>query len=103
MTETVSRRKIEVLVDGPLVPRIIAAAAGAGVTAYTLLPALGGAGRSGKWSDDQVTGVESKLLFMTVTSAAKAEALIDALAPILESHGLLLISSEVAVVRAGKF
>lgn len=103
MTDTVPRRKIEVLVDGPLVPKIAAAAAGVGVSAYTLLPVMGGSGRSGRWTDDQVTGVESKLMFMTVTSEEKAAALIDALAPILESHRLLLISSEVAVVRAGKF
>lgn len=103
MTDTVSRRKIEVLVDTPLVPRIERLAAGAGVTGYTLLPALGGAGHGGRWTDDQVTGAETKVLFMAVMSAEKATALIDALAPILESHRLLLISSAVEVVRPGKF
>ncbi len=103
MTDTVSRRKIEVLVDAPLIPRVTAAAERAGVSGYTLLPALGGSGRGGRWSDDQVTGVESKVMFMTVASAEKAAALIDALAPVLESHGLLLINTAVEVVRGGKF
>ena len=103
MTDTVSRRRIEVLVDGPLVPRVAAVAASVGVTGYTLLPVLGGSGRGGRWTDDQVTGVESKVMFMTVTSAEKAAAFTDALAPVLESHRLLLMTSVVDVVRGGKF
>lgn len=103
MTNTTPRRKIEILVDAPLVPRITAAAHGVGVTGYTVLPALGGSGRGGRWTDDQVTGVESRVLFMTVTTDEKAAALTDALAPVLESHGLLLMTSGVEVVRGGKF
>lgn len=103
MTDTVQRRKLEILVDAPLVRRITAAAEAAGVSGYTLLPAAGGAGRGGRWSDDQLTGAEAKLMFMTITTADKAVALIDALAPLLDSHGLLLIASEVEVVRGARF
>lgn len=103
MTTTTLRRKVEILVDSPLVPRIAAAAAGVGVTAYTLVPTLGGAGHGGEWSDDQVTGADSKVIFTTVTTEEKAAALTDALTPLLESHGLLLLISTVEVVRAQKF
>ncbi|QJE74150.1 hypothetical protein HHL28_14620 [Aerophototrophica crusticola] len=103
MTDTVARRKIEVLVDAPLLPRLTALADKAGVTGYTLLPALGGSGAGGRWSEDQVTGAQSKVLFMAVMSADKADKLVDALGPLLESHGLLLIASTVDVVRGGKF
>ena len=103
MTDTVQRRKLEILVDAPLARRITALAEALGVSGYTLLPAAGGSGRGGRWSDDQLTGAEAKLMFMTVTSADKAAALIDALAPLLDSHGLLLIASDVAVVRGARF
>ena len=103
MTQMVSRRRIEVLVDAPLVRRVTAAAAAAGVTGYTLLPTLGGAGESGPWSDDQVSGAEAKVMFLTVTSEQKAAALIDALTPLLESHGLILMTGVVDVVRGSKF
>lgn len=103
MVTTVQRRKIEILVDAPLVRRVEAAAAAAGVTGYTLLPTLGGSGGGGRWSDDQVTGAQAKVMFVTITNDAKAAALTDALAPLLESHGLLLVSSVVDVVRAEKF
>lgn len=82
---------------------MVAAAEAAGVTGYTLLPTLGGAGHGGCWSDDQVAGADAKVMFVTITNDAKAAALTDALAPLLESHGLLLISGTVDVVRAEKF
>jgi hypothetical protein len=103
MVNTVQRRKIEILVDGPLVRRIVAAAEAAGVTGYTLLPTLGGAGHGGRWADDQVTGAEAKVMFVTITNDAKAAALTDALAPLLQSYGLLIVSSLVDVVRGEKF
>jgi PII-like signaling protein len=103
MIETVQRRKIEVLVDAPLVRRITQTADEVGVTGYTILPTLGGSGRGGRWQDDQVSGADAKVIFVTVTSQEKADAFTSALAPLLESHGLMLMTSTVDVVRAGKF
>jgi len=103
MTNTIIRQRIEVLVDTPLVQRIVEAAESAGVTGYTLLPTLGGLGQGGKWSDERVSGAESKVLFITVTNENKAELLIEALTPLLESHSLVLFRSNVQVVRGDRF
>lgn len=100
---TVQRRKVEILVDLPLLRQVTEAAAAAGVSGHTLLPTLGGTGHGGSWTDDQVTGAQSKAIFVTVTTAEKAQALIEALTPLLDSHGLLLMTSVVDVVRGGKF
>lgn len=103
MTDTVPRRRLEVLVDAPLVPRLEALAAEIGIGGYTLFPAMGGAGHGGRWTEDQVIGAQSKVLFMVIASAEKASALTDALGPLLQSHGLLLMASTVDVVRGDKF
>ena len=103
MVNLIQRRKIEILVDAPLVRRVVAAAEAVGVTRYTLLPTLGGRGQGGTWSDDQVTGAEAKVMFVTITNDQRATALIDALAPLLESYGLLLVSGLVDVVRAERY
>ena len=100
---TVERVRIEVLVDAPLVGRVTEAAKASGVTGYTLLPTLGGYGNGGAWSDDQVTGAEAKVLFLTVAAPERAAALVDALRPLLESHGLIVLQSAVNVVRGNKF
>ena len=103
MTETIQRKRVEILVDQPLVPRILQAAEASGIRGHTLLPTLAGAGASGAWSDYQLTGAMSEVLFGAVATAEKAEALIERVAPLLDSYGLVLIASDVAVVRGGKF
>ncbi|WP_422057544.1 P-II family nitrogen regulator [Sphingomonas sp.] len=103
MIETVERVRVEILVDQPLLRRVEQLAAEAGITGYTLLPLLGGHGASGPWRDDQLSGAQAKILFLTITSRTRAEQLTDALADLLDSHGLLLAISRVEVVRGAKF
>jgi hypothetical protein len=103
MTETIRRRRIEVLADEPLVPAIVKLAASAGITHYTLLPVQGGAGAHGRWRDDQLSGATAKVMLLVITTAAHAALFIDQLAPLLESHHMMLLSSEVEVVRGPKF
>jgi len=103
MTTTIHRRRIEVLADEPLIAVIVRLAADAGISHYTLMPTLGGAGAHGRWRDDQLSGATAKVMFLAVTSTDHAEAFIDRVAPLLESHHLMLMSSDVEVVRATKF
>ncbi|MEY2882364.1 MAG: hypothetical protein RL490_88 [Pseudomonadota bacterium] len=103
MTATLHRRRIEVLADEPLIPAIVRIAADAGIVHYTLLPTSGGAGTHGRWRDDQLSGATAKVMLLAVTSAEHADAFIDRMAPLLESHHLLLLSSDVEVVRGPRF
>lgn len=103
MTDTVLRRRIEVLADEPLIPAIERLAAAAGVEHYTLLPTLGGMGHSGRWRDDQVSGTTAKVMFMAVTSESGADRLAEMLTPLLEPHGLMLLVSNVEVIRGVRF
>lgn len=95
--------RVEVIVDRPLLEEVKRIARGAGVTGHTVLPALGGEGAAGGWSEDLVTGAQSKLVFLAVTSEAKARAFLAALEPLLETHGLVALYCPVSVVRGAKF
>ena len=103
MMDTAQRKRIEIIADAPLVPRIAAACAAVGIGGHSVTRLSGGHGRSGDWQEDGLTGAESKVSVMTVTSAEKADRLVEALAPVLESHGLLLTIADVAVVRGERF
>lgn len=103
MATTVTRKRIEILVDAPLVRRVTAAADAAGVKGYTLLPTLSGRGSSSTWSEDQVSGAATKQIFMTVTNDATAERLIAALVPLLDTYGLVLTVGTVEVVRGDRY
>ncbi|MBU7580824.1 MAG: hypothetical protein KAF27_10205 [Porphyrobacter sp.] len=103
MTETIIRRRIEVLADEPLIPAIERIAASAGIEHYTLLPTQGGMGHSGRWRDDQISGATAKVMFMAVTTEDGAERLTDLLSPLLATHPLMLLISNVEVIRGLRF
>lgn len=96
-------RRLEVLVDQPLAARVAAVARSCGVTNFHLLPTLSGLGEHGEWFEDALTGATAKLLFVTILNAERAADLTAALTPLLDSHDLLMTTTEVEVVRGGLF
>ena len=102
-TSIVTRRRIEVLVDRPLIPLIVDAANTAGIAGYSLLPVSGGAGLSGAWSDDEISGAQAKLIFLAVASQERTDRLVKLLSPLLDSHGLILFVGTVEVVRGARY
>lgn len=103
MSAAVERTKVEILLDAPLVRIAVAIVERFGTGGYTLFPASGGAGSGGRWSDDQVTSADSKVLVLTIASAETARAIIAEFEPLLETHGIIVMTSRVQVVRANKF
>lgn len=96
-------RRLEVLVDSPLVRRICAAADAAGVTNYRLMPTIGGRGAHGSWRSDELTGATDKIVFVTILPPDRADALVAALAPLLDALDLVLTVGDVEVVRGTAF
>lgn len=103
MIETVRRRRVEVLVDQPLVPTIEKRAEESGIEHFTVLRALSGRGHTGQWTDDQLSGAIAKRLFLAVTKEEDAERFVNAITPLLDSHGLVLFLSDVEVVRGDRY
>ena len=102
MIETVIRKRIEILVDTALVRRITDAIDKAGITGWSVLPVTSGSGRDGRWREERVLGTD-KSLVLSIASAEKAALLVEALAPLLNSHGLLLTMWNVEVIRGDRF
>jgi len=103
MVETVNRKRIEILVDTPLVPRVVAILRGADVSGWSLIHVDAGGGRSGEWQHDDVTAAAAKTIVLAIASAERATEVTECLAPLLDSHRLLLTIGDVAVVRAERF
>ncbi len=104
MVTTYSRKKVEVLVDTPLLRRIQQLAADAGASGYTLQRTVGGEGGQGRWRAEEVTGgAGSKLLFATIVDEEEAERFLTALEPLLTEYGLLVTVSSVEVIRGERF
>lgn len=101
--QTVQRKRIEILADAPLVPAIVAALGRAGVGGHSVLPVLSGGGRGGSWSEERLTGAETKQLIWAIASDEHAAEFVHAIGPLLNSHRLLLTIADVAVVRGERF
>lgn len=85
--------RIDILVDGPLVARIVALVESLGVGDYLLLTTLGGHGPLGRWRRDEVTGTTAKQVVVTVLPAARADALLAALAPLVTRFSLDVVAT----------
>ena len=91
------------LVDAPLAPRLARLAEQAGITGHTLIRTESGRGRHGEWSEDLISGATAKYVFLTVANQERADAFLEALAPLLETHGLVVLRSNVDVIRPDRF
>lgn len=102
MIETVIRKRIEILADQAQVNRVTKAIDAVGITGWTVLPVTSGRGREGRWREERVMGTDKNLV-LTIASQENAQALAEALAPILTTHGLLLTMWDVEVIRGERF
>jgi hypothetical protein len=103
MIVTVTRKRIEILVDTPLAPRIIKLVRKVDISGYSLIHVDSGGGRHGNWQHDDVAGAASKTILLAVASDAKANALMEKLAPILDSYRLLVTMWDIQVIRGDRF
>ena len=103
MVQTVPRKRIEILVDTPLVPRVVTLLKAVDISGWSLIHVDSGGGRTGEWQHDDVTGAGAKSILLTIASEEKTTALMEALAPLLDSYGMLLTISDVQVIRGERF
>lgn len=103
MIITTKRERIEVLVDAPLAPRLARLAQDSEITGHTLIRTESGRGRSGEWSEDLLSGATAKYIFLAVANRERADRFFEALAPLLETHGLVVLRSQVEVIRPERF
>ncbi len=101
--EMIRRVRIEILVDAPIAPKLARLAEEAGITGHTLLRTASGRGRTGEWSEDLLTGATNKFLFLTICNSERADRFISTVEPLLDTHDLVLLKSEVEVVRSHRF
>ena len=102
MITTHTRKRIDILIDAPLVDWLVEQAAQAGIVHHSVLPVESGLGRTGAWRDEGF-GTVAKRMFLALTNAEKVEALLDRIAPDIERFGLVVAIQDVQVVRGERF
>lgn len=102
MIETVIRKRIEILADKALQKRVTDAIDAAGITGWTIVPVTEGKGRDGKWREERVMGTD-KVFVLTIAAEDRAQALAEAIAPMLTKYGFILSMWDVEVIRGERF
>ena len=97
-------KRVEITIEAVMQSRLTGALIKAGVTGYTVLPVLGGSGRSGEWSrQGQVSRGTGMVQVICMIRPERLDALLDAAFEVVERHIGVVSVVDCEVLRAERF
>ncbi len=102
--QTHAAKRVEITIEAPMERTLRRALEGAEITGFTVLPVLGGSGRSGYWSrDGQVSRAGGMVQFVCIIRPERLDKLLDAAFEVVESHIGVVCVTDCQVLRAERF
>ncbi len=102
--ETKDAKRVEIIIEAPMESRLTDVLDTAGVTGYTILPVMGGSGRSGRWSrEGQVSSAGGMIAIICIIRPDRLDMLLDAAFSVVERHIGVVTVSDCSVLRAERF
>ncbi|WP_424966455.1 MULTISPECIES: P-II family nitrogen regulator [unclassified Dinoroseobacter] len=102
--ETHKAKRVAIIIEAPMERRLTDALTGAGVTGFSILPVLGGSGRSGLWSrEGQVSRAGGMIQVVCIIRPDRLDALLDAAFKVVDRHIGVVTVSDCEVLRAERF
>ena len=102
--QTHQAKRVEVTIEAVMQSRLTDALKDAGVTGYTILPVLGGSGRSGEWSrSGQVSRASGMVQVICIIRPERLEALLEAAFAVVERHIGVVSVTDCEVLLAERF
>ena len=97
-------KRVEIIIEAPMENRLTDALEASGVTGFTILPVLGGSGRSGRWSrEGQISRAGGMVAIICIIRPERLDALLDAAFQVVENHIGVVSISDCAVIRAERY
>ncbi len=96
-------KRVEIVIEAPLERRLTDALVKAGVTGFTVLPVLGGSGRSGQWSREGQVGRSGMVAVICLIRPERLDTLLDAAFGVVERHIGVVSVTDCEVLRAERF
>ncbi|MEI4196334.1 P-II family nitrogen regulator [Roseovarius sp. E0-M6] len=97
-------KRVEITIEKVMESRLTTALSDAGVTGYTILPVLGGSGRSGEWSRaGQVSRASGMVQVICIIRPDRLDTLLDAAFTVVERHIGVVCVTDCEVLRAERF
>ncbi len=97
-------KRVEITIEAIMQSRLTDALTKASVTGYTVLPVLGGSGRSGDWVRSGEIGRASGMVqVVCIIRPERLDALLDAAFAVVEKHIGVVTIVDCEVLRAERF
>lgn len=101
--QTHKAKRVEITIEAVMQNRLTDALHGAGVTGYTILPVLGGSGRSGDWTREGQIGRAGMVQVVCIIRHDRLDPLLDAAFAVVERHIGVVCVTDCDVLRAERF
>lgn len=102
--QTHKAKRVEITIEAVMQSRLTEVLTKAGVTGFTILPVLGGSGRSGAWSRaGQVSRANGMVQVVCIIRAERLNDLLDAAFAVVEKHIGVVTIVDCEVLRAERF
>ncbi len=101
--QTHKAKRVEITIEAVMQKRLTEALQGAGVTGYTILPVLGGSGRSGDWTREGQVGRSGMVQVICIIRPARLDDLLEAAFAVVERHIGVVCVTECDILRAERF
>ncbi len=101
--QTHNAKRVEIVIEAPLEKRLTDALMQSGVTGYTVLPVLGGSGRSGQWSREGQIGRAGMVTVVCLIKPERLDTLLDAAFTVVSKHIGVVSITDAQVLRAERF
>lgn len=101
--QTHKAKRVEIIIEAPMERRLTEALTKSGVSGFTILPVLGGSGRSGLWSRDGQVGRAGMVAVICLIRPERLDALLDAAFAVVERHIGVVSITDAEVLRAERF
>lgn len=102
--KTYPKKRIEIMVEAPLMNRVIAVLDECETGGYTVLPALAGRGVDGSWHRDGLVGrVGSVVQVLVILDESRVDAVLTPLFELVSKQIGIVTVSDVQVVRPDHF
>jgi len=97
-------KRVEVIIEAVMEKQVTRALEEAGVTGFTILPVLGGSGRSGRWTREGTVGRATGMIaVICLIAPSRLDILLEALFPVLDEHIGVVSVSDTHILRAERF
>ena len=102
--QTHKDKRVEITIEAVMETRLTNALIKAGVTGFTVLPVLGGSGKSGQWTrEGQVSRAGGMVSVVCIIRPERLDGLLDAAFAVVERHIGVVSVTDCEVLRAERF